>query len=72
MSYPIIEYTNPCFPDTPYYKCTIDGATYHNTYLEVVQAWRKEMIATAMQRVDIKVLNEKAIALFMADVKIKN
>ena len=70
--YIIIEYCNPCFPDTPYYKCTIDGTTYHNTYLEVVEAWRKEMIATTMQRADIKALNEKAMALFMADVKIKD
>lgn len=72
MSYPIIEYTNPYFPDQPYYKCTIDGATYHNTDIEIVEAWRKEMVDTIDYRAQIKVTNDLAMASFMADVKYKD
>ena len=70
--FPIEEYTNPCFPDKPYYKCTIDDATYHNSELEVVKAWRKEMIDTTDYRAQIKVTNDLAMASFMANVKIKD
>ena len=69
---PIVEYTNPCFPDVPYYKCTIDGTTYHNTYLEVVEAWRKEMVDTTDYRAEAKIVTDTAMASFMADVKIKD
>ena len=72
MSYPIIEYTNPCFPDVPHYKCTIDGTTYHNTFLEVIEAWRKEMVDTTDYRAEAKIISDRAMASFMADVKIKD
>ena len=72
MSYPIIEYTNPCFPDVPHYKCTIDGTTYHNTFLEVIEAWRKEMVDTTDYRAKAKIVTDTAMASFMADVKIKD
>ena len=72
MSYPIIEYTNPCFPDTPHYKCTIDGTTCHNTFLEVIEAWRKEMVDTTDYRAEAKIITDTAMASFMVDVKIKD
>jgi hypothetical protein len=70
--FPIVEYTNPCFPDKPYYKCTIDDITYHNAYLEVVEAWRKEMIDSTDYRAQAKVITDMAMASFMADVKNKD
>tara|TARA_R110000868_G_scaffold2051_1_gene16011 strand:- start:64 stop:291 length:228 start_codon:yes stop_codon:yes gene_type:complete len=70
--FPIEEYTNSYFPDAPYYKCTIDGTTYSNAYLEVVVAWRKEMVDTTDYRAQIKVTNDLAMASFMKDVKIKD
>ena len=70
--FPIVEYTNPCFPDVPHYKCTIDDTTYHNTFLEVIEAWRKEMIDTTDYRAEAKIITDTAMASFMADVKIKD
>ena len=72
MSYPIIEYCNPCFPDVPHYKCTIDGETYHTTNLDTIKAWRKEMVDTTDYRAQAKVITNMAMASFMADVKIKD
>jgi hypothetical protein len=72
MNYPIIEYTNPCFPDQPYYKCTINGTTYHNTYLEVVEAWRKEMIDTIDYSAQAKIITDKAMESFVKDLKYKD
>jgi hypothetical protein len=72
MSYPIVEYTNPCFHDQPYYKCTIDSTTYHNTYLEVVEAWRKEMIDTTEYRAQAKVITNMAMESFVKDLKNKD
>ena len=72
MSYPIVEYTNPCFPDQPYYKCTVNGTTYHNTYLEVVEAWRKEMVNTTDYRDQSKVVTDMAMESFVKDLKNKD
>jgi hypothetical protein len=71
-NFPIVEYTNSCFPDVPHYKCTIDGTTYHNTFLEVIEAWRKEMVDTTDYRAQAKIVTDTAMASFMADVKIKD
>ena len=70
--FPIIEYCNPCFPDVPHYKCTIDGTTYHTTRLNEALAWRKEMVDTTDYRAQAKVATDTAMASFMADVKIKD
>jgi hypothetical protein len=72
MNYPIIEYTNPCFPDQPYYKCTVNGTTYHNTYLEVVEAWRKKMVDAADYRAQSKVVTDMAMESFVKDLKNKD
>ena len=70
--FPIVEYTNPSFPDVPHYKCTIDGTTYHNTYLEVVEAWRKEMVDTTDYRAQAKVVTNMAMESFVKDLKNKD
>ena len=70
--FPIIEYCNPCFPDVPHYKCTIDGTTYHTTRLNEALAWRKEMVDTTDYRAQAKGATDTAMASFMADVKIKD
>lgn len=70
--FPIVEYCNTCFPDVPHYKCTIDNETYHTTNLDTIKAWRKEMVDTTDYRAQIRVTNDKAMASFMADVKIKD
>jgi hypothetical protein len=70
--FPIVEYTNPCFPDVPHYKCTIDGTTYHNTYLKVVEAWRKEMVDTTDYRAQAKIINDMAMESFVKDLKNKD
>lgn len=70
--FPIIEYCNPCFPDVPHYKCTIDGETYHTTNLDTIKAWRKEMVDTTDYRAQAKVITNMAMASFMVDVKIKD
>jgi len=70
--FPIIEYCNSSFPDQPYYKCTIDGTTYHNTYLEVVKAWRKEMVDTTDYRAQAKVVNDMAMESFVKDLDNKD
>lgn len=72
MSYPIIKYCNPCFPDTPYYKCTIDGITYHSSELSNVLEFRKDRIANANYYVELAKREAKAMESFMADVKIKD
>lgn len=72
MSNPIIEYTNPCFPDQPYYKCTVNGATYHNAYLEVVEAWRKEMVNTTDYHAQAKIITNRAMESFVKDLKNKD
>ena len=70
--FPIVEYTNPCFPDQPFYKCAINGTVYHNAYLEVVEAWRKEMVDTTDYRVQAKIVTDMAMDLFMAEEKNKD
>lgn len=70
--FPIIEFTNPCFPDVPHYKCTIDGITYRNAYLEVVEAWRKEMIDTTEYRAQAKIITNMAMESFVKDLKNKD
>ena len=72
MSYPIIEYTNPCFPDVPYYKCTVDGITYHSRELSNVLEFREDQIANANYYVELAKREAIAMASFMKDVKIKD
>jgi len=70
--YKIVEYCNPFYPDTPYYKCTINKETYHTTRLNEALAWRKEMVDTTEQRAQAKLMDDIACASFMADVKYKD
>ena len=69
---PIAEYTNPCFPNTPYYKCTINGETYHANNLDTIKLWREQMYNTADYLAEAKIISDRAMASFMADVKIKD
>lgn len=70
--YKIIEYYNPCFPDVPYYKCKIGDEVYHTTdYADLVD----KIIyfkANEIQYIRAKQIESKAMASFMADVKIKD
>ena len=70
--FPIVEYTNPCFPDKPCYKCYIGNEGFHSDDLDKVKAWRKEMVDTTDYRAQAKVATDTAMASFMADVKIKD
>ena len=70
--FPIVEYTNPCFPDKTYYKCIIDNITYHNTELDTVIAWRKEMVDTTDYRAQAKVINDMAMESFVKDLNNKD
>jgi hypothetical protein len=70
--FPIVEYTNPCFPDTPYYKCTIDGTTRHNTNLEVIKAWRKDVVNNTNYRAQAKIITNMAMESFVKDLKNKD
>jgi hypothetical protein len=70
--YKIVEYCNSFWPEKTYYRCTIDNTTYASSYLEVVEAWRKEMVDTTEQRAQAKLTDDIACASFMADVKIKD
>lgn len=70
--FPIVEYCNPCFPDVPYYKCTIDGTTYHTTRLNEALAWRKEMVDTTDYRAQAKIITNMAMESFVKDLKNKD
>jgi hypothetical protein len=70
--FPIVEYTNPCFPDVPHYKCKIDGTTRHTTSLDEIKEWRKEMVDTTDYRVQAKVVTNMAMESFVKDLKNKD
>ena len=70
--FPIVEYTNPCFPDVPHYKCKIDGTTRHATSLDEIKEWRKEMIDTTDYRAQAKVVTNMAMESFVKDLKNKD
>jgi hypothetical protein len=70
--FPIVEYTNPCFPDVPHYKCKIDGTTRHTTNLDEIKEWRKEMVDTTDYRVQAKVITDMAMESFVKDLKNKD
>jgi hypothetical protein len=72
MEHEIIEYCNPCFPDIPYYRCTIKGETYHHTDLSKIVDWRQDRIINANKYAKMKQSNDEAMALFMEDVKFKD
>jgi hypothetical protein len=72
MSYPIVEYTNPCFPDVPHYKCKIDSTTRHTTNLDELKEWRKEMIDTTDYRAQAKIITDMAMESFVKDLKSKD
>ena len=72
MNSEIIEYCNPCYPDVPYYKCTIDNVTYHSRELSNVLEFRKDRIANANYYVELAKREAKAMAVFMNDVKFKD
>jgi hypothetical protein len=72
MSYPIVEYTNPCFPDVPHYKCKIDGTTRHTTNLDEIKEWRKEMVNTTEYRAQAKIITNMAMESFVKDLKNKD
>jgi hypothetical protein len=72
MNYPIIEYTNPCFPNTPYYKCTIYGRTYHANNLDTINLWRERMINTEEYLANAKIINDNAMKSFVKDLKNKD
>ena len=68
----IIEYCNPCFPDVPYYKCTVDGITYHSRELSNVLEFRNDRIANANYYIELAKQEAEAMAVYMKDVKIKD
>lgn len=68
----IIEYCNPCYPDVPYYKCTINDTTFHSKYLDRVINFRKDYESNLDYYVELSELEAKAMAVFMADVKYKD
>jgi len=70
--FPIVEYTNFCFPNVPYYKCSIDGFTYHNTNIDVVKAWRKHIVDTTDYRAQAKIITNMAMESFVKDLKNKD
>ncbi len=70
--FPIVEYTNPCFPDVPHYKCKIDGTTRHTTNLDEIKEWRKEMVDTTDYRAQAKVITNMAMESFVKDLKNKD
>jgi hypothetical protein len=70
--FPIVEYTNPCFPDVPHYKCKIDGNTRHTTNLDEIKEWRKEMVDTTDYRAQAKVITDMAMESFVKDLKNKD
>ena len=70
--FPIVEYTNPCFPDVPHYKCKIDGTTRHTTNLDELKEWRKEMIDTTDYRAQAKIITDMAMESFVKDLKSKD
>jgi hypothetical protein len=70
--FPIVEYTNPCFPDVPHYKCKIDGTTRHTTNLDEIKEWRKEMVDTTDYRAKAKVITNMAMESFVKDLKNKD
>ena len=70
--FPIVEYTNPCFPDVPHYKCKIDGTTRHTTNLDELKEWRKEMIDTTDYRAQAKIITDMAMESFVKDLKNKD
>jgi hypothetical protein len=70
--FPIVEYTNPCFPDVPHYKCKIDGTTRHTTNLDELKEWRKEMVDTTDYRAQAKVVTDMAMESFVKDLKNKD
>lgn len=72
MNSEIIEYYNPCYPDVPYYKCTINNVTYHSRELSNVLEFREDRIANANYYVELAKREAKAMAVFMNDVKFKD
>lgn len=70
--YPIIEYCNPCFPDIPFYKCTINGRTLHSKYLDRLINFRQDHIDNSSYYEELARLEAKAMATFMMDVKHKD
>ena len=70
--FPIVEYTNPCFPDVPHYKCKINGTTRHTTNLDEIKEWRKEMVDTTEYRAQAKVITNMAMESFVKDLKNKD
>lgn len=70
--FPIVEYTNPCFPDVPHFKCSIDGITRHTTNVDELKEWRKEMVDTTDYRAQAKIITNMAMESFVKDLKNKD
>lgn len=70
--YQIIEYCNPCFPDVPYYKCTINKITRHSNKLNDIIEWRDDRINNAEHYAKLAKIETKAMATYMKDVAIKD
>ena len=70
--FPIVEYTNPCFPDVPHFKCFIDGTTRHTTNVDELKEWRKEMVDTTDYRAQAKIITNMAMESFVKDLKNKD
>ena len=70
--FPIVEYTNPCFPDAPHFKCSIDGTTRHTTNVDELKEWRKEMVDTTDYRAQAKIITNMAMESFVKDLKNKD
>ena len=68
----IIEYCNPCFPDVPYYKCTINNQTYHSKHLDRVINFKEDYISNLEYYLWLEDMETKASETFMKDVKIKD
>lgn len=64
MKFNIESYENPLFPDRTYYKCTIDGITYHNADYKAMFTWAMDRIAHAEYYALCKKLEDKGMVSF--------
>lgn len=70
--YEIVEYINPYFPDTQMYKCAIGLECYHTDDYGKLVDWANDKIDNAEYYAELKILDDKACASFMEDVKYKD
>lgn len=70
--YKIIEYCNPSFPNTPYYKVDLDSIIYHSTDLNAVYARRTAHIDMKEEYDIATIKSAEAMEVYMQDVNYKD